>query len=156
LSDNMRLLILGVGNPMMRDDGFGPAAVVELVRASLPPGIEAVDGGTAGLGLTSIIEEAENVIIIDSADMKRTPGTVVQFTPGEVRNLASDKQVSLHQTDMLGTLRLMQELGTCPPVTIIAVQPAVVDYGTALSPEVQAALPRALKMIRAAIASYQT
>ena len=151
----MRLLILGVGNPMMRDDGFGPAAIAELAKAPLPPGVEAVDGGIAGLGLTSIIEEAESVIVIDSAEMKRASGTVVQFTPDEVRNLASDQQISLHQTDMLGILRLMQELGTCPPVTIIAVQPAVVDYGTTLSPEVQAALPRALQMIRAAVASRQ-
>jgi len=152
----MRLLILGVGNPMMRDDGFGPAAIAELAKEPLPSGVEAVDGGTGGLGLTSILEEAEIVIIVDSADMKKVPGTLVQFTPDEVRSLASDQQVSLHQADMLGTLRLMQELGTCPPVTIVAVQPAVVDYGAGLSPEVQAALPRALRMIRTAIASHQT
>ena len=105
----MKLLILGVGNPMMGDDGFGIAMVEELAREDLPDGVEVVDGGTGGLGLVSLIEEAERVLILDTADMGKPPGTVIEFAPDQVRNMASDRQVSLHQTDLLGTLGLMQQ-----------------------------------------------
>ena len=148
----MKLLILGVGNPMISDDGFGVAAVRELAKEPLPDGVEVVDGGTAGLALTDIIEEAEQVLILDSADMRKPPGTVVEFSPDEVRNMAAERPLSLHQSDLLGTLRLMEQLGACPPARIIAVQPANLQYGTELSEEVQAALPHVRRLVRDAIA----
>ena len=149
----MNLLILGVGNPMAGDDGFGVAGVRELLRHPLPEGVVAIDGGTAGLGLAAVIEEARRVIVLDAADMGKVPGDVVQFTPDEVRSKAGRQQLSLHQSDLLGTLRLMAELGTCPPVTIIAVQPLRVDYGEGLSEPVQAAIPKALQLVRSLIRS---
>ena len=148
----MKLLILGVGNPMMRDDGFGTVVVRELLEEPLPEGVEAIDGGTAGIGLVGIIEEADRVVVLDAADMGKPAGTVVEFGPEEVRSKAAQQQLSLHQSDLLGTLRLMSELGACPPVTIIAVQPAAVGYGEGLSDEVKRTLPDVLRLVRAQIA----
>ena len=147
----MKLLILGVGNLMMGDDGFGAAAVRELLREPLPDGVVAVDGGTAGIGLAAVIEEAERVVVLDTAEMGKPPGTLVQFSPEEVRSKAARRQLSLHQSDLLGTLRLMSELGTCPPVTIVAVQPARVGCGEGLSDEVRKTLPAVLQLVRALI-----
>ena len=148
----MKLLILGVGNPLKGDDGFGVAAVQELMREPLPEGVAAVDGGTAGLGLASLIEEGEAVLILDAADMGKPAGTVREFAPHEVRSLASEGRLSLHEADVLGILRMLTELGTCPAVSIIAVQPGRIGYGMGLSAEVQAALPVVLQRVREAMA----
>jgi len=148
----MKLLILGVGNPLMGDDGFGVAAVNELNKAPLPEGVVAVDGGTAGFRLAGLLEEAEQVLVLDAADMGKPPGALVEFSPDQVRSLAADRPVSAHQADLLGVFRLMAELGKRPVVTIIAVQPARVGYGIGLSPQVAAAIPTALKMVRSKMA----
>jgi hydrogenase maturation protease len=148
----MRLLILGVGSPLMGDDGFGVAVVRELSKGPLPEGVAAVDGGTAGFGLSDLIAEAEEAFIIDAADMGRVPGKIEEFTPDQVRSLTADHQVSLHQSDVLSVLRVLTELGSCPPVTILAVQPARVAQDIGFSPEVAAAIPVALQRVRERLA----
>lgn len=144
----MKLLIVGVGSPLRGDDGFGVEVVRQLSGAPLPDGVVAVDGGTAGFGLADLLGQAESVLVIDAAEMGRTPGSIVEFTPDQVRSLASEHPLSAHQADILGVLRLLSGLGVSPAVTILAVQPARVDHGIGLSREVEEAIPEVLRRVR--------
>jgi hydrogenase maturation protease len=84
-------LILGVGNPLRRDDGIGPEVIRLLTEEKtkknrmyeLPYDVDLLDGGTDGLGLIEYLKEYKKVIIIDAVEMKLAPGTVKVFTPEE-------------------------------------------------------------------------
>ena len=86
-------LILGVGNPLRRDDGIGPA-VIQLLAENrdgyqIPSDIELVDGGTDGLGLIEYLKDYKKVVIIDAVETGLAPGTISVFTPEEARKMAS-------------------------------------------------------------------
>ena len=147
----MKVLVLGVGNVMRSDDGVGMVVARELASDSLPPGVDVVEGGTDGLAFIELVQAANHVVVIDAADIKAPPGTVSVFSPERVRDLCDEAGVSAHEMRILATIRLMNQLGTCPSVSIVAVQPATLDYGIQLSPEVGSALPQALSSVRAEV-----
>jgi len=80
-----RVLILGLGNPLLGDEGVGLRAVEELKGLELPDGVTVAEGGTTGLGLVSLMEGYQRVIVVDAADMGHPPGCVVRFTPLEAQ-----------------------------------------------------------------------
>jgi len=143
----MKLIIFGAGNTLMRDDGFGVAVAHALADVTLPDGVEVIDGGAAALAVEGLLQEADHVILVDAAEMGKPPGTLVRFDPDQARNAAPDRPLSLHQGDLLSTLRLLDALGQRPPVTIIAVQPQDVSVGQGLSPPVEPAVAEAVRMV---------
>ena len=78
-------LIIGLGNPLRRDDGVGVRVVELLAARDLPAGVEVVDGGTPGLGLVPLLEGRQRVILVDAADLGREPGAFVRFTLDQIR-----------------------------------------------------------------------
>jgi hydrogenase maturation protease len=131
---NGRAAVIGLGNPLMGDDGFG-LAVLEHLRETwlMPDDVELVDGGTWGMTLLPVIEDAECVILIDAIDMGWSPGTPVELERDEIPMLFSHK-LSPHQVDMRETLAAAELRGKLPlRVAAIGVQPAVVALGTDLS-----------------------
>ncbi len=147
----MEALVLGLGNPLRRDDGVGPRLVAELASRGLPEGVSALDGGTAGLGLLSMIEGWRRVVVIDAADVSREPGEFVRFRPEEVHlagaaagsRAGSRRPVSLHNLGLAELLALSRRLGrTVPEIVVYGVQPADVGWGEGLSQVVEAAVPR--------------
>ena len=143
-----KIVVIGVGNLLLKDEGVGVHAALELQEKALPPGVEVFDGGGGGTGLLDLFQGAGKAVIIDAADMTRPPGTVVRFTPDEVRSRAGGPKLSAHEVGLLEVLELARALGQCPPeVVIIGVQPGEISWGMDLTPEVQAALPRVLKAV---------
>ncbi len=147
----VKVLVLGVGNVMRSDDAVGMLVARELASDSLPAEVVVMEGGTDGLALMEHIQAAEHVVVVDAAEMKAAPGTVSVFSPEQVRDLCGDAAVSAHELRVLSALRLMSQLEGCPPVSIVAVQPANLNYGTQLSPEVKDALPEAVSSVRAEV-----
>ena len=138
----MSELILGLGNPLRGDDGVGCRVAEELARRELPPGVQALDGGAAGLGLLDLLEGWKRVVIVDAAEMGRRPGEFVRFTPAGVRLASASGRFSLHHAGLSEVLALADALGRpLPEVVIFGVQPARVGWGEGLSPAVEAALP---------------
>ncbi|MDO3377755.1 hydrogenase maturation protease [Geoalkalibacter halelectricus] len=133
-------IILGLGNPLMGDDGVGIVAVERLAALDLPPGVEVVDGGTGGLTLLHLMEGAARVIFVDAVDMGRAPGAIACFDLNRV-DVAEQGALSLHETGLPQVLALGRELGVLPRVILYGVQPACVAPGTRLSPNVKDALP---------------
>jgi hydrogenase maturation protease len=134
-------LILGLGNALRGDDGVGPAVIEWLDRQALPPGVEAIDGGTSGLDIVSIIMGRERAIIVDAANVGQAPGRWLRFTPDAAQLKENATTLSLHSAGLTEALALGAALNVLPPTIIIyGVQPQKLDWSAQLSTEVQAAI----------------
>ncbi len=136
-------LILGVGNPLMADDGIGVLTVQHLLaRTDLPPHVTVADGGTDGLGLIPLMEPYRRVIVVDAVPMDLPAGTIRRFTWQEARFLSHASTLSLHQSDLTDALVLAETLDCLPPeVVIYGVQPHNTGWDQPMSEAVARALP---------------
>jgi hydrogenase maturation protease len=142
------ILVVGVGNLLLGDEGVGIHAVRELEKRTLPSHIDIIDGGTAGLGLLDLMKGYERVIIIDAVEGGEQPGTIYRFTPEEVASEAQALPLSLHQTEVLNVLQLATYLGQpLPPIVIYGVQPEAMDWRTELSSTLKASMPQLLDAV---------
>jgi len=148
-SDEVKhVLILGLGNPLLGDEGIGVQVVEELKGLELPDGVTVVEGGTAGLGLIGLMEGYQRVIIVDAADMGHPPGRVVRFTPLEAQFKTAEAPLSLHQIGLGEVLALAEALEVAPAeLVIIGIQPSRIEGGVGLSPEVEGAIPQIIRII---------
>jgi hydrogenase maturation protease len=139
------ILILGIGNLLLSDEGVGPHAVRLLAGREIPPGVEVLDGGTSGADLVDHLEGRAKVIVIDAASGAGPPGTIYRC---EARDLMEQGDaLSLHEFGLVETLRMADQLGCAPGrVVVLGVQPATIAPGLDLSPAVAAALPRVLEL----------
>lgn len=135
-------LVIGLGNLLRGDDGVGVRVAQMLARQTLPSDVEVVDGGTQGLGLVNLMEGRQRMILVDAADVGKTPGEFVRFTLDKVVLRGDDQHLSVHTAGLREALLLAQALKILPDeVVIFGVQPANLDWANALSPEVEATLP---------------
>jgi len=135
------LLVLGLGNVLLRDEGVG-VRVVEAMRAlPLPPEIELCDGGTASLTLLDVLDGRRKIVVVDALEVGTTPGSVVRLT-GEDFLGRSAVRVSLHELGFAETLLAAQRMGLAPAeVVILGVQPQTIACGLDLSPPLVARIP---------------
>jgi hydrogenase maturation protease len=136
-----RTLVLGLGNPIMGDDGAGLAALEQLRREwEIPEEVELVDGGTWGMNLLPLIESAERIILLDAIHAGDRPGTLVLLQREELPRYFSHK-LSPHQIDLREVLALAELRGTLPKdVVAFGVEPERVEMRAGLSPIVEAAI----------------
>lgn len=135
------VLILGVGNILWADEGFGVRAVEELhARYVFPESVTLVDGGTQGLSLLPMVEDARILVLLDAVDFGLVPGTLHIADGDEVPRRLTAKKMSLHQTNILDVLGLARLAGRFPPqLRLIGVQPLDLEnYGASLTAPVRA------------------
>ena len=128
-------VVIGLGNPLMGDDGLG-LAVLERLRDGwdLPPDVELVDGGTWGMNLLPAIEDAGRLLLLDAVDTKAAPGTCTLIERAGIPKYLAPK-ISPHQVDLRDVLALAELRGTLPERTVaLGLQPERVELGDALSP----------------------
>ena len=151
----MTTLVLGLGNVLCADDGAGIAALVMLQRGwLLPPEVAAVDGGTLGLSLLPLLEDADRVLIIDAILADGPPGTLVRLSGAEVPT-AVHTRLSPHQVgvaDLLDALRLGGSDDEAP--VLHGVVPASIELCLQRSPAVAAALPALVERVVAELRSW--
>ena len=143
---NKKILILGVGNLILKDEGVGVHAVRELKGRGLPAHVEVIDGGTYLMDLLSVIQEAERIIVIDALRGGGKPGTVYRVTPDDLM-AETERTLSLHQVGLLEVLGMVRQLGGEPHAVIIGVEPKEISWGMELTPEVEAKLPRVIDAV---------
>ncbi|MFW6056406.1 MAG: hydrogenase maturation protease [Chloroflexota bacterium] len=149
-----RVAIIGIGNPVMSDDGIGPRLVSEL--EGTVPGVDLIDMGTGGMQLVHVLAQYDAVIIIDSADIGLSPGEARLFSPGEVVSLKEVRAYSLHDWDIMRSIEISRELGEAPERSLIfAVQPAFTQMGEILSPEVEQGIPAYIEQLRKSLTSLR-
>jgi hydrogenase maturation protease len=135
-------LILGIGNPLLGDDGVGIRAVEILAEKELPPNIKIEQVGTPGWGLPAWLEGWSSVILVDAVQMGQAPGTWRRFSPDEIRLITDRDPLSLHQSDLASGLALAEALEMLPDqITFYGIEPACLDPGNDLSPVVRSGLP---------------
>lgn len=142
-----KVIVLGIGNILLSDEGIGIHAINELKREKWPEEVELVDGGTGGLGLLSVLEGAQKVIIIDSLETGVEPGTIFRFEPKDLKAFMDRSALSLHQVGILEGPNIGRSLNHLPPVVVFGVQPKSLAMGIDLTPEVKAKLPKVVKMV---------
>ncbi len=141
------ILVLGVGNILLSDEGVGVRVVEAMKEMKLPDNVELLDGGTASLELLDIISNRKKVIIIDAVKGDGEPGTLYRFTPADIK-VQGPMISSLHQIGLLETLAVDKLLGGVPPdITIYGVEPKELGWGLDLSPEIKASVPRIIELI---------
>jgi hydrogenase maturation protease len=146
-----RVLIAGVGNALLSDDGVGVHAARELQKAPLP-GVEIADLGTAVLHGLSFMESARRVLVIDAVKGGRPPGTIYLFDAGE--NAETQAMSSLHAMGLCEAARLLMAPGPLPAITVLGVEPESLAYGLDLSGPVQGALPNLVVLARQTVAGW--
>jgi hydrogenase maturation protease len=135
-----QIVVIGVGNIILSDDGVGVhAARLLLVDPRIPARIRILDGGTMGPELVSYASDASHVLLLDAMNFGAPPGTIEHVNGREL--LAAKRGSSVHQlavADLISALFLVA--APTQEIALFGVQPANVDWGTTLSPPVQAAL----------------
>jgi hydrogenase maturation protease len=136
------ILVLGIGNPLMGDDGVGIRVIEMLSQRELPPGVQVEEADLPGWGLPSWFEGQSKVILIDAVQMGQEPGNWRRFRSDEIHAVMEENSLSLHQQDLACGLELAQALDLLPQdLVLYGIQPAEISAGAGLSPEVQARMP---------------
>jgi hydrogenase maturation protease len=144
-----RILVAGLGNLLLSDDGVGVHAVRELQK-EVPRGVVAAEVGTAVLSALDLFEAADRILAIDAMQAGGPPGRICACRLDDLENPAV--KPSLHDFSLRSAFDFLP--GHRPEVIVLGVEPAVIDYGLALSPEVRAALPRVLEEARAILKNW--
>jgi len=134
-------VVIGLGNPLMGDDGLG-LAVLERLRDGwrLPEDVELVDGGTWGMNLLPAIEDAQRVLLIDAIEIGAAPGTEIILPRDRLPRYLATK-ISPHEVDLRDVLALAELRGTLPEyTTAIGLQPARIELSEELSDVVREGL----------------
>jgi hydrogenase maturation protease len=148
-----RILVAGVGNAWLRDDGFGGEVARRLEQRRLPDGIAVMDAGTGGLDLAyEVMRGYDALVILDVSRQGGEPGTlyVMEVEEESVEGKIDDGEaINPHGMDPQTVLRFVRSIGAWPGrVVVIACEPAVVDeMGFGLSADVSSAVERAVDLV---------
>lgn len=147
-------VVIGVGSPLMGDDGLGLAALEELrAIGAFEPHVELLDGGTWGMNILPFLETAERVLILDAIDADREAGEVVELEGDDLPRFFSTK-LSPHQIDLKEVLALAELRGTLPEVVALGIQPASIEMRAEVSTLVAGAMPRLIETAMARLAAW--
>jgi hydrogenase maturation protease len=148
-----RILIAGVGNAWLRDDGFGGEVARRLEQRELPPGVAVMDAGTGGLDLAyEVMRGYDALVILDVSRQGGEPGTlyVMEVSEESVEGKIDDGEtINPHGMDPQTMLRFVRSIGAWPGrVVVVACEPAdVEELGFGLSGEVGEAVERAVELV---------
>jgi hydrogenase maturation protease len=122
------VLVLGLGNVLLRDDGIGAAAVARIEREyNVPPGVHLADGGTLGLSLLGLIAQADHVILVDAVRADGPPGTLVRLDGADVNHAVRDC-LSSHQVGVAELLDAARLIDSYPvTVTLLGLVPEAIN-----------------------------
>jgi hydrogenase maturation protease len=141
----VRIVVLGIGNLLLSDEGVGVRTVEELARRyHLPPEVEVIDGGCSGMEMLDDLARADHVIIVDAVEAGMPPASVVTLRDDEVPAFFTAK-LSPHQVGLCDVLAALKLTGESPgSLTLIGVQPLSLDLSLDLSPQVAGVLPKVI------------
>ena len=133
------VLVMGVGNTLMQDDGVGIHVIDRLrERTDTHPSLRLVDGGTIGLALLPEIEDADALVVVDASELKAPPGTLQIFHNEEIDRQLSGKRRTVHEVALLDLLSAAAIRGRMPANrALVAIQPECTDWGDGCTDKVE-------------------
>lgn len=142
-----KILVMGVGNLLLSDEGLGVQFLTELKDAKLPENVELLDGGTAGMDLIYLIQDVDFMIIIDAVNAHSEAGALFRFLPDKTNIFPDEVQVSFHQVGIVDILALAGIVGNAPQTLIYGVQPKCMELSMDLTDEIKAVFPKLKKHV---------
>ena len=142
-------VVLGLGNPLMADEGVGVRIIEKLQSASRDfPEADFIDAGTGGMSVLHCLSHRTKAVIIDCALMAAQPGTIKRFTPEDVQTVKQLAHISLHEADILKIIELAKQLGDCPDqIVFFGIEPAAIENRIGLSELIEAKLDHYIRTI---------
>ncbi|MEG1833808.1 MAG: HyaD/HybD family hydrogenase maturation endopeptidase [Burkholderiaceae bacterium] len=156
MAQQRAVLVLGIGNILWADEGFGVRAIEALNQAyEFSPDVELADGGTLGMYLLDMVCTSPAILIFDCADLQSPPGTMKVLRDTEIQAWSATK-ISPHQTGFNDVLAAAALKGFYPErLTVIGVQPELLDdLGGSLTPTIRARIPGAIELAVAELAAW--
>ena len=154
----MKTLVLGIGNTLLSDEGVGIHVLHALAAGSpLPDDVDLMDGGTLSFTLAGPIEDADALIVVDAANIKRAPGDWKMFE-GEAMDafLLGNRKSTVHEVGLTDLRAIAILAGHWPERrAMLAIQPEVVDWGEVPTPAVANAIPAVCAAIRNLIETWR-
>lgn len=154
-----KTLVLGIGNPLMQDDGVGVHVVQRLKAEYLDfPQVEFLDGGTLSFSLIGAIEDATNLIVIDAAQFSDEPGSVKTFFGEEMDLfLGQQKNSSVHDITLIDLMSIALLADQLPVRrALIGIQPGSIDWSTEPTPAIKKAIPNVCNIAMELIEKWRT
>ena len=136
-----KLMVVGIGNYILQDEGVGVHAINRLMEMDLPDGVELLDGGTHSYDLVDFFCQAEKLIIIDAIQAGGEPGTMYRAPLEEMGLRPQENCTSLHQMHFIEAVKMVNLLGHDPKIIVYGVEPAGIDWGLELTTRVAEKLP---------------
>jgi len=164
----MKTLVLGIGNTLLSDEGVGVHALKFLKKQLNPSSTNSVvdrynnirllDGGTLSFTLATEIEQSQQLIVIDAAELDAEPGKVKLFVDDDMDQfLGAKRPSSVHEVNLLDLLSMSRLSGHFPVRrALIAIQPQSVDWGDTPTAAVAQAIPRVCDYVLAQLQSWQS
>ncbi|MCG2721396.1 MAG: HyaD/HybD family hydrogenase maturation endopeptidase [Thermodesulfovibrionales bacterium] len=145
-SEKKKILILGIGNILLKDEGIGVCVAEKMKDMQLPPDVEVMDGGTGGLDLLYYIEGREKVIVVDAVKAGAPPGTLFRFTDND---LAGKKGFirSAHGIDFSDVVAIAGFQGIKPEILFLGIEPEDITAGMELSPKIAENVPILINIV---------
>jgi hydrogenase maturation protease len=130
------VVVLGLGNPLMGDEGIGVYLIERLAGSAADhSSVDFLDAGTGGLSVLHCIEGRRKAVFIDCALMDEEPGAIRRFTPEEVRSRKVLAHQSLHEADVMRIIEMAAQLDQAPEqIAIFGIQPERIEFVQGLSP----------------------
>ena len=146
-----KILVAGIGNRLIADDGFGPRVIDLLSETELPENVEVRDFGTAGMTIATDLVDYDAIIFVDSSDHEGHPGSLTKarlLVEGGVNDVADLARMTLHEVGLEGLLRFSKSIGTLPnDIFLVGSKPKKLEPSLELSPEVEGSLERATAIV---------
>lgn len=143
-----KLIILGVGNLLLSDEGAGIHAVEKLRQKVKHESIKIIDGATLGLDLFGLFDDAQKIWIVDCVKGGGEPGSVYKFGLESLKKKFSDLKLSMHDFNIVDVIELAKALGKkIPEITFYGIEPKTFEWGDKPSLEVESGIEKIVQMI---------
>ncbi len=142
-------LILGIGNTLLADEGLGIHLLDYLIK-QFPdlPGVTYLDGGTLSFTLAPLIEDCNNLIVLDAAQLQRDPGSVVLLTGADMDEFIGHGKRSVHEVGLVDLMSIARIQDRLPENrALLGIQPKQLGWGESPSDVVSRAIPEAAKQV---------
>ncbi len=149
-AEKVRVLVLGLGNILLKDEGVGVHIAEQLAEQDLPDNVEVIDGGTSALDILLLQKGLYKLIIVDAVRAGKEPGTIYKAhwrtdQPAKLKTvcpLEEHSRISLHQVGLLDALALVERIGCAPKeVILIGVEPKEIAPDLELTEEIKQRVP---------------
>ena len=146
MNGSEKILVLGIGNYLMADEGVGVHVAAALLQRQLPPQVDVLDGGTGGFHLLEYLQSYDHIIMIDATLDDQPPGTIRLIKP----RFAADfpKAMSTHDIGLKDLVGALQLLGAAPDIQLYVISiPSVQEQGVELTPMIKRKVPELMQMV---------